>query len=144
VEKVTSYTAKKFTNDKLSIAYPADWVATDTTLAGAVFYGKSAGKDLVFVAIRPATSFKDASLVFLADLIKASGAAFSPGIDTEAKVTLADGSKADVITLSAAFGMAKAVITGVLKGGNAIMVVGATDPKSLALYEEIGSTLIVK
>jgi hypothetical protein len=40
--------------------------------------------------------------------------------------------------------MAKAVITGVLKGGNAIMVVGATDPKSLALYEEIGSTLIVK
>ena len=144
VEKVTSYTAKKFTNDKLSIAYPADWTVTETKIDGAVFYAKSAGKDLVFVAIRPATVFKDAANTFLADLIKASGAAFSPGIDSEATVVLADGSKAEVILLSAAFGMAKAAVTGVLKGGNAIMVVGATDPKSMALYQEIGSTLIVK
>ncbi len=144
VEKVTSYTAKKFTNDKLSIAYPADWVTTDTKIEGAAFYGKSAGKDLVFVAVRPATNFKDAASVFLADLIKASGAAFSPNVDEETTVTLADGTKANVILLSAAFGMAKAAVTGVLKDGNAIMVVGATDPKSMALYQEIGSTLIVK
>jgi hypothetical protein len=144
VEKVTSYAAKKFSNDKLSIAYPADWVDTSTKISGAVFYGKSAGKDLVFVAIRPATDFKAAANTFLADLIAASGAAFSPSVDSETTVTLADGTKAQVILLSAAFGMAKAAITGVIKDGNAIMVVGATDPKSMALYQEIGSTLIVK
>ena len=144
VEKVTSYTAKKFTNDKLSIAYPDTFVATDTKIPGAIFYGKGPGKDVVFVAIRPATVFKDAANTFLADLIAASGAAFSPSIDNEATVTLADGTKANVILLSAAFGMAKAAITGVLKDGNAIMVVGASDPKDMALYQEIGSTLIVK
>ena len=144
VEKVTSYTSKKFSNEVLSIAYPADWTVTETKIDGAVFYAKGTGKDLVFVAVRPATVFKDAANTFLADLIKASGAAFSPSIDSESTVTLADGSKAEVIMLSAAFGMAKAVITGVLKNGKAIMVVGATDPKSLALYQEIGSTLIVK
>jgi hypothetical protein len=146
VEKVTSYsaTAKKFSNDKLSISYPDTFVATDTTIPGAIFYGKGPGKDVVFVAIRPATSFTDAANTFLADLIKASGAAFSPSVDSEATITLAGGTKANVILLSAAFGMAKAAITGVIKDGNAIMVVGASDPKSMALYQEIGSTLIVK
>ena len=144
VEKVTSYTAKKFSNDKVSIAYPDTFVDTATKIPGAVFYGKGPGKDNVFVAIRPATNFKDASSVFLADLIAASGAAFSPNVDNETTVTLADGTKANVILLSAAFGMAKAAITGVIKDGNAIMVVGASDPKDMALYQEIGSTLIVK
>lgn len=144
VEKVTSYTSQKFSNDTLSIAYPADWVGTKTTIPGAVFYGKGTGKDVVFVAVRPATDFQAAASTFLADLIAASGANFTPSVDNVATVTLADGTKANVILLSAAFGMAKAAITGVIKGGNAIMVVGASDPGHLALYQEIGSTLIVK
>ncbi len=144
VEKVTSYTSQKFSNDTLSIAYPADLDCHRLPkFRGAVFYGKG-GKDNVFVAVRPATDFQAAASTFLADLIAASGANFSPSIDNVATVTLADGTKANVILLSAAFGMAKAAITGVIKGGNAIMVVGASDPGHLALYQEIGSTLIVK
>jgi hypothetical protein len=146
VEKVTSYSAaaKKFANDKLSISYPDTFVPTDTKISGALLYGKGPGKDVIFVAVRPATNFKEAASVFLADMIAASGAAFSPSVDEEKTITLADGKTANVILLSAAFGMAKAAITGVLKDGNAIMVVGASDPKSMALYQEIGSTLLVK
>jgi len=146
VEKVTSYKSQKYSDPtyKFSLAYPADWTTAAATLKGAVLYAKSTGKDVVYVAVRPATDFKAAASTFLADLIAASGANFTPSVDSEATITLADGTTANVILLSAAFGMAKAAITGVLKDGNAIMVCGASDPKSMALYQEIGSTLIVK
>jgi hypothetical protein len=125
-----------------SVAYPDGWTIEKVTLPGGVFYSKGTGKDLIYIGVRPATDFKDASNTFLADLIKLSGAAFAPSIDSETTITLADGTKANVILLSAAFGMAKAAITGVIKDGKAIMVMGGTDPKNMELYKEIGSTLI--
>ncbi len=146
VEKVTSYKSVKYTDPtyKFSVAYPDGWTVEKVTLPGGVFYAKGQGKDLIYVAVRPATEFKDTANTFLADLIKLSGAAFAPSIDNESTVTLADGTKANVIALSAAFGMAKATITGVLKDGNAIMIMAGTDPKNMELYKEIGSTLITK
>jgi len=143
VEKVTSYTSKKFANDKLSIAYPDDWTIGTSTVSGVVFFANK-GDDNLLVLIRPSTDFKVSASDVLADLIKAKGMSLTPSIDNEVTVTLADGTKANVILLSAAFGMAKAAVTGVLKDGNAIMVVGASAPKSMAIYQEIGSTLIVK
>jgi hypothetical protein len=146
VEKVTSYKSVKYTDPtyKFSVAYPDGWTAAPATLTGGVFYAKGTGKDLVYIAVRPATEFKSTANTFLADLIKLSGAAFAPSIDNESTITLADGTKANVILLSAAFGMAKASITGVLKDGNAIMIMAGTDPKNMDLYKEIGSTLITK
>ena len=146
VEKVTTYKSVKYTDPtyKFSVAYPAGWTSGEVKLTGGVFYAKGEGKDLVYIAVRPATEFKSTANTFLADLIKASGAAFSPSIDNEATITLADGTTANVIQLSAAFGMAKAAITGVLKDGNAIMIMAGTDPKNMELYKEIGSTLITK
>ena len=146
VEKETSYKSVKYTDPtyKFSIAYPEGWTSGEVKLTGGVFYAKGEGKDLLYVAVRPATDFKGTANVFLADLIKLSGAAFSPSIDSETTITLADGTTANVIQLSAAFGMAKAAITGVLKDGNAIMIMAGTDPKNMELYKEIGSTLIIK
>ena len=145
VEKVTSYKSQKYSDPtyKFSVAYPEVWTSAPATLSGSVFYAKGPGKDVVYIAVRPATNFKEASNTFLVDLITSSGAAFSPSVDNEFTITLADGTEADVILLSAAFGMAKAAITGVIKDGNAIMVLGASDPMNMALYQEIGSTLIV-
>jgi len=146
VEKVTSYKSQKYTDPtyKFSLAYPEGWSKEAATLPGAVLYSKGTGKDLIYVAVRPATNFQDAALAFLSDLIAAAKVPFVPGVDSTAKVTLADGTVADVILLSAAFGQAKGVVTGVIKDGKAIMICGATDPKSVELYKEIGSTLIVK
>jgi len=146
VEKVTSYKSQKYTDPtyKFSLAYPEGWSKEAATLKGAVLYSKGTGKDLIYVAVRPATNFQDAALEFLSDLIAAAKVPFVPGVDSSEKVTLADGTVADVILLSAAFGQAKSAVTGVIKDGNAIMICGATDPKSMALYKEIGSTLIVK
>jgi len=146
VEKVTSYKSQKYTDPtyKFSLAYPEGWTKEAATLPGAVLYAKGTGKDLIYVAVRPATNFQDAALTFLNDLIVQAKVPFTPGVDSTAKVTLADGTVADVILLSAAFGQAKSVVTGVIKDGNAIIICGATDPKSMELYKEIGSTLIVK
>ena len=146
VEKVTTYKSVKYTNPtyKFSIAYPEGWTVAPATLPGAVLYAKGTGKDLIYVAVRPATNFEEAANTFLTDLIKAANVPFIPGVDSTAKITLADGTEANVILLSAAFGQAKSAVTGVIKDGNAIMICGATDPKSLELYKEIGSTLIVK
>jgi len=146
VEKVTTFKAVKFTDPtyKFTVSYPEGWTSAPATVKGGLFYAKGTGKDIVYIAVRPATDFKAAANTFLGDLIAASGAAFSPSVDSETTVTLADGTKANVILLSAAFGMAKAAVTGVLKDGNAIMIVGGTDPKSMELYKEIGSTLIAK
>jgi len=146
VEKVTSYKSVKYTDPKykFSLAYPEGWTVDKATLPGAVLYVKGTGKDLIYVAVRPATNFEEAANTFLTDLIKAANVPFIPSVDSTAKITLADGTEANVILLSAAFGQAKSVVTGVIKDGNAIMICGATDPKSLDLYKEIGSTLIVK
>ncbi|MCX5996603.1 MAG: hypothetical protein NTV42_03085 [Chloroflexi bacterium] len=153
VEVKTSYESKKFTDaaSGVSIAYPADWAVqvidpASNKLPGTIFYAKGSGKDAVFVAVRPATAFTDAANQYLADLIAASGASFAPAVDKESTITLADGAKAQQIELSAAFGMAKAVTTGFIKNGKAIIVCGNSDPsaKSMALYREIGTTLLVK
>ena len=90
VEKVTSYKSQKYSDPtyKFSLAYPADWTTAAATLKGAVLYAKSTGKDVVYVAVRPATDFKAAASTFLADLIAASGANFTPSVDSEATITL--------------------------------------------------------
>lgn len=111
-------------------------------LKGYVFHAKGPGNsNYVYVAVRPAINFRDAANTYMNDLITASGYQVSSSIDSETTIKLADGTKADVILLSAAFGQAKAAITGVLKDGNAIMICGVMDPKNLELYKEIGSTL---
>ena len=146
VEKVTTYKSVKYADPKykFSVAYPEGWTSAPATLTGGVFYAKGEGKDVVYIAVRPATNFKAAANTFMTDLIAASGMSVTPSVDSETTITLADGTKADVILLSAAFGLAKAAITGVIKDGNAIMVMGGTDPKNMDLYKEIGSALITK
>lgn len=142
----TSFEAATYTNDQygFSVMYPKSFAEAKATVPGGVFYAK-ADKDVIYVAVKPATDFKDASVAFLTDLIAASGMSVVPGVDAENTITLADGkTKANQVLMSAAFGMAKAACTGVIKDGKAIMIVGASDPKSLELYKEIGTTLIIK
>ncbi|MFA5398954.1 MAG: redoxin domain-containing protein [Dehalococcoidia bacterium] len=125
---------------RFSVHYPETWTSQTVTLSGGVFYAKD--DDLVYIAVRPATNFADAATSFLTDLIASSGAAFSPSVESETTITLDDGTtQANQIVFSAAFGMAKAVVTGVLKDGNAIMVCGASDPQHLDLYKAIGQSL---
>jgi hypothetical protein len=144
-EIVTSFEAATYTSTDpaFSIKYPKTWVAGDVKLDGGKFYAKG-GDDLVYVAVRPATNFKDAASTFLADLIKLSGVALSPSVDSEKTVTFLDGSQGNEIMLSALFGSKKATVYGVIKDGKAIMVMCGTQPKSLALYSEIGKSLVVK
>jgi len=146
VEIPTSYESERYTNDAygFSIRYPKIWTSMSATIYGTVFYAKETGKDMVYVAVRPAANFKDAAVIFLSDLITASGAAFSPGIDSETIVTLSDGTQANQILFSAAFGMVKAAITGVIRDGNAIMICGASDPINIELYKEMGRTLTLR
>lgn len=146
VEIKTSYEAATYTDDKygFSILYPKAWAKQEVKLKGGVFFAKG-GDDLVYVAVRPATNFKDASMTLLADLIALSGAAINPDFDSEAALTFADGkTKGTAILLSALFGSKKATVYGVLKDGNAIMVMCGTVKNNVELYKEIGSTLSVK
>lgn len=152
VEKATTFNAVKYTDPmyQFSVSYPKEWTVLPTTLKGDilkgyVFHAKGPGNsNYVYVAIRPAINFREAANTYMNDLITASGYQVSSSIDSETTTTLADGTKADVILLSAAFGQAKAAITGVLKDGNAIMICGVMDPKNLELYKEIGSTLVLQ
>jgi hypothetical protein len=124
--------------------YPKSWTTGDfSKIPGAVFLAAS-GKDDIIIGVRPATSFKDASVAFVADIITASGQSFTPSVDAENAVTLADGTKADQVLVSAAFGMAKGASTGIIKNGNAIMIVTLSDPGKMDLYKEIGLTLLAK
>ena len=144
-EIVTSFEAATYTNvdPAFTIKYPKTWEAGKVSLAGGVFYAKS-GDDLVYVAVRPATNFKADATAFLADLIKLSGVALSPSVDSEKTVTMLDGTQGNEIMLSALFGQKKATVYGVTKDGKSIMVMCGTSPKSLALYSEIGKSLQVK
>lgn len=144
-EKTTTFNAVKYTHPtyNFSIKYPNGWTPMSTTIKGGEFYAKGPGNDSVYIAVRPATNFREVAINCMYDLIAAEGYQIVPSIDNETTVTLADGTKADVILLSV-FGRAKAAITGVLKDGNAIMIFGAMDPKNLELYKEIGSTLVLQ
>lgn len=144
-EIVTSFEAATYTNvdPAFTIKYPKTWEAGKVNLTGGVFYAKG-GDDLVYVAVRPATDFKASATEFLADLIKLSGVALSPNVDSDKTVTMLDGTQGNEIMLSALFGSKKATVYGVIKDGKAIMVMCGTAPKSLALYSEIGKSLVVK
>ncbi len=126
----TSFEATTYTDTKngYSVMYPKSWTTGDfSKIPGAVFLAAS-GKDDIIIGVRPATSFKDASVAFVTDIITASGQSFTPSVDAENNVTLADGTKADQVLVSAAFGMAKGASTGIIKNGNAIMIVTLSDP----------------
>jgi hypothetical protein len=145
-EIVTSFEAATYTNTDpaFTVKYPKTWEAGKVSLPGGVFYAKG-GDDLIYVAVRPATNFKDSATTFLADLIKLSGVALSPNVDSEKTVTFLDGkTQGNEIMLSALFGQKKATVYGVIKDGKAIMVMCGTAPKNLALYSEIGKSLVVK
>jgi len=144
----TSYEATLYTNDKygFSILYPKGWTSENVTLSGGVLYVKG-DKGLVYVAVRPANpnDWGSTAMDFLKDLIKAGGRDFTPGIDSNNPITFADGKTVGrEIVLSAAFGLAKGACGIVMKDGNAIIVLGATDPGQLNLYKEIAKTLSVK
>ena len=144
----TSYEATTYTNDKygFSILYPKAWTSENVSLSGGVLYVKG-DKGLVYVAVRPANpdDWGSTAMDFLKDLIKAGGKDFTPGIDSNDPVTFTDGkTKGRMIVLSAAFGLAKGACAIVMKGGNAIIVLGATDPGQMVLYKEIANTLSVK
>ena len=145
VEKVTTFKSVKYTDPtyKFSVAYPEGWAIDKATLKGGVFYAVGPDGDVIYVAVRPATKFQDAAGPFMQDLLTAKNIPMIPTQDWST-VTLADGTKADVVELSLPFGAAKAAITGVIKDGNAIMVLGASKTKNIDLYKEIGSTLITK
>ena len=145
-EKVTTFNSVKYSDPtyKFSVDYPAGWIPAPATLKGGDFYAKGSGNDSVYIAVRPAMAFREAAIAHMNDMITAGGYQVVPSIDSETGITLADGTKADLILLSAAFGQAKVAITGVLKDGNAIMVFGLRDPKNLELYKEIGSTLVLQ
>jgi len=141
----TSFEAATYTNETpgFFLKYPKAWASGAVVLKGGVFY--AAGDDgLVYVAVRPATDFQEAAMTFMKDLI-ALKANVNPELVSVKEVTFADGkTKGTEIMLSALFGSQKASIYGVIKDGNAIMVMNGTNPKNLALYSEIGKTLTLK
>jgi hypothetical protein len=144
----TSYEATTYTNDKygFSILYPKSWTSEEAKLSGGVLYVKG-DKGLVYVAVRPSdpNDWGSTAMTFLQDLIKAGGKDFTPGIDSNNPVTFTDGkTKGRMIMLSAAFGLAKGACAMVMKDGNAIIVLGGTDPGQMDLYKEIGNTLSIK
>lgn len=126
---------------RFSVHYPETWTSQTVTLSGGVFYAKD-DDDLVYIAVRPATNFTDAATTFIADLIALSGVALTPTIDSETTVTLADGTTANQIIFSALFGSKKLVVTGVIKDGNAIMVLCGSSPTNIDLYKAIGQSLL--
>jgi hypothetical protein len=145
VEIKTSFDAATYTNSAtgFSVKYPKAWAEGKVVLKGGVFYA-SGDDGLVYIAVRPATDFKESALVFLKDLI-ALKANVNPELVSEKTVTFTDGKTTGFeIMLSALFGSQKASIYGTIKDGNAIMVMCGTNPKNLALYSEIGKTLTVK
>jgi hypothetical protein len=145
VEKVTTFKGVKYTDPtyKFSVAYPDGWKSETPTLKGGVFYAVGPDGDVIYVAVRPAATFKVAAGPFMQDLLAAKNITIIPTSE-ESVITLADGTKADVVVLSLPFGLAKAAITGVIKDGNAIMVLGASKTANIELYKEIGSTLLTK
>jgi len=142
----TSFEAETYTNTNpdLTVMYPKGWVIQKPDLKGVVFYAKSPD-DSVYVVIRPATKLSDAANTFLAEVIAARGLNLVPEVDTETQITMADGkTQGTQILLTAAMGMAKAYVNGVIKDGNAIMVVTGSRAGQLKLYKEIGETLSIK
>ena len=125
-----------------SVKFPSAWAISQSTVSGVVFYAIGTGRDRLYIAVRPATNFEDASTQFVTDLLSASGAALTPSIDSENTIILDDGTtQATQIIYSALFGSVKFVVTGVIKAGYAVMVCGAIDPMNLELYKEMGETL---
>jgi len=141
----TSFEAATYTNatPAFTVKYPKAWESGAVKLAGGVFYAKG-GDDLIYVAVRPATDFQAAATELMSDLIKLSGVALSPNVDSIKDVTFADGTTGKEVMLSALFGSKKATVYGIIKDGKAIMVMNGTVPKSLPLYSEIGKTLSAK
>jgi hypothetical protein len=136
VEKATTFEAVKYTDPtyKFSVAYPAGWTPEPAALKGGVFYARGPYDDRVYIAVRPATNLREAAITFVNDFITATSRALVvPNIDSETTIALADGTKADVILLSAGFGQSQAgiAITGVVKDGNAIMICASRNPKNL-------------
>jgi hypothetical protein len=146
VEIKTSFEAATYTNENpgFSIKYPKEWTSQKAALTGSVFFGKG-DSGIVYVAVRPATSFKDAAIAFLGDYIVSLGVNINPDVESEKTVTLADGkTQGNEIILSAMFGARKGCAYGVIKDGKAIMVLAGVDPKNLNLYKEICETLVLK
>jgi len=144
-EIVTTFEAATYNceDPAFSIKYPKAWVAGEVKLDGGKFYA-AGDEGLVYIAVRPAADFKSAATTFLSDLIKLKGVNITPNVDSEKMVTYLDGSQGNEIMLSALFGSQKATVYGVIKDGNAIMVMCGTNPKNVALYSEIGKSLVVK
>lgn len=127
---------------RFSVHYPATWTSQPVTLPGGVFYARDGtGAELVYIAVRPSDNFTETATTFLKDMIALSGVVLDPTIESETTVTLADGITANQITFSVLFGLKKIVITGVIKDGNAIMVLCGTAPTHIDLYKEIGQSL---
>jgi hypothetical protein len=149
VDVKTSFEAVTYTNDEygFTIKYPKTWFINEGGLPGGVFRAML-DNDVVFIVVKPATDFKVAATEVFTYLIKANGLSASPSVDAETAVTMADGkTKGYEILLSATVSgqtAAKAAVCGVIKDGNAILVTGASVPKNIELYIEIGKTLSVQ
>ena len=149
VEKPTSFESQKYTDDAKGIAvrYPKTWAAAASSLKTSIFTGSGGDAGFVIIDIRPATNFTDAAVSFLSDMIAAKGLAVNPNVDSQNKLTLADGTTAAYdATLSASvlFQTKTVYCFGILKDGNAIIVASGMDPKNLDLYKEIAKTLAIK
>jgi len=126
---------------RFSVHYPATWTSQTVTLSGGACYAKEED-DLVYIAVRPATNFKDAATTFVVDFINLFGVALTPTVESETIVTLADDTPGNQILFSVLFGSKKLVVTGVIKDGNAIMVLGGNSPMHIDLYKSIGQSLL--
>jgi len=148
VVKPTSFESAVYTNDTygFSVKYPKAWEIGKASLPTSVFYAHG-GDDMVYIDVRPATNFKDASVALLADLIKAKGLIVTPNVDLDKAATLADGkTAANEVLLSASvlFQTKNGYCFGLIKDGKAIIVMTGLDPKKLDLFKEIAQTLTLK
>jgi len=148
VEIKTSYEGIVYADDTYGfyIKYPKSVVLEKPPLSTGIFSAKDANAT-VYIDVRPATSFKDAAVDMMADLIAAKGFNVDPKVDSDKITTLTDGKTTayeTMLSASVLFQPKIAYCYGILKDGKAIIVMTGLDPKNADLYKEIAHTFTLK
>jgi len=148
VEKPTSFTSEKYTHPSgLSIRYPKEWTTDKPLLPTSVLHAHDSVTPLhnfIIVDIRPATNFTDAAIASLNDLIIADGLSATPTVELEKTMTLSDGKTLAteiIVSADVLFKNRKGYALGVIRDGQAYIVMAGLDPAKLDLFKEIVETM---
>jgi len=147
-EKPTSFASEKYTHPSgLSVRYPKDWTTDKPLLPTTVLHAHDDVTPLhnfIIVDIRPAKNVRDAAIATLNELIAADGFSATPTVELEKTMMLSDGKTPAteiICSVDILFKNRKGCALGVIKDGQAYIVMAGVDPAKMDVFKEIVETM---